>query len=260
MKAPTRILVVVFGLVVLLAAGGEFGARWHANQQTQERVPASVDNPQVSFPIPSLLIDAADKNLSHLRFSAEGEVPLEADITDLDIHDTANPVAGRMDATLRLSDAYLLAAIQSQQDALIHDEPLGLGGTLGLGERLSDLTRVTAYTSSAASGTSTVSFGSSTGSLEIRPSVSGGELRIDATNLTVGGIDFGSTVRDLITSVINTQLKENLQGFTIQSVTVGDGATTVTVSAENINLSQKGNLSNLASQDPVGGVTTSDSQ
>lgn len=232
MKSPVRILAVVFGLVVLLAAGGECGARWYANQQTQERVPASVENPQVSFPIPSLLIDAADKNLSHLRFSAEGEVPLEADIKGLDISDTSNPIAGQMDATLRLTDAYLLAAIQQQQDNL------GLGGGSALGGRLDELTRVTAYTSSATSGTSTVRFGSNTGSLEIQPSVSGGELRIDATNLTVAGIDFGGTVGDLITSVINQKITENLQGFSVESVAVGDGATTVRVTAHNINLNQ----------------------
>ncbi len=226
MKTPTRIVAVGVGLVVLLAAGGEFGARWYANQETQQRVPASVENPRLSFPIPSLLIDAADRTISHVTFSAEGEVPLEADIKDLDISDSANPIAGQLVATVHLSDTYLLAAIQQQQ------ESRGFSGLLG------DLTRVTKYSSSAATGTSTVSFGNNTGSLDIRPSASGGEFHVASTELTVGGLTVGNTIEDLIASAITSILNENLQNFTVTFVEVGDGITTVTVTAQGINLNQ----------------------
>lgn len=231
--------ILVALLIILLVA--EFGLRWFIGNELRSSFQEQAardgvtleEDPTVAFGATPLVFSVVRGTIPSVEISLPstlqitdqevlGQPAAVATLTDLDISDPSHPVAAHLVTTAEVPDAYMLATIQH---ALRSDNT---GGFV----QVSDLR------SNPAEGTLDVSFNNGIAVLNLVPTPVDGNLSFEATGASFLGFDLPRQVSDLITRGLQQGVQEQAGGFRIDAFEVVDGGARLTLSGENVALSQ----------------------
>ncbi|MBK4137098.1 DUF2993 domain-containing protein [Corynebacterium macginleyi] len=231
--------VLVALLVIILIA--EFGLRWFIGHQMTEEFKNSAkeqgiavtEDPSISFGGSPLLFGLLRGSISQVDMTTPSTLQIEgshikgqpaAEIHAKDLStDTNNPVAGFLRATTTVPDEYLLASFQKG----ISDQ----SGSEIIGNMV-----VTEITANDQGDELEVKFGGGVASLSLKPSAHDGKLEITTTKAAI----FGLSLPEQATSAISDALQDGLSkqlvahAMQVESVDVGDGQLTLTVTGTDV--------------------------
>lgn len=234
-KFLTGLLVAV--LVLLLVS--EFGLRWFignqltsaVEEQAREEGVALTEDPKISFgayplvfsvpggTIPSVTVDIP----STLQISGTeilGQPSMNLQLDELRITGDS-PVAGHMVATTLLTDEYLTAVVK---------QSMAQDGT--------GLVEVTGVRSNTAENALDVEFAGGLADLQVRPVPVDGRLNLDIVSGSLFGIGLPQQLTDVITMALREGVDDATQGFRVDEFTVIEGGSRLTVSGDDVALSE----------------------
>lgn len=236
-KFLVGILVAI--LVVVLAA--EFGLRWFIGNELRSgfRDQAAADgvtleeDPTVSFGASPLVVSVLRGTIptvdlsipSTLQISDQGiagQPAAVATLTDLDLSDRQNPVAAHLVTTAEVPDEYLLATVQQSMRA----------------ENADSFIQVTDLTSNPAEGAVDLAFNNGVATLTLVPTPVDGDLTFQASGASILGFDLPRQVSDAISLGLREGVQQQAGGFRIDAFEVVEGGARLTLSGENVALSQ----------------------
>ncbi|WJY62408.1 hypothetical protein CATRI_01475 [Corynebacterium atrinae] len=247
--------VLVAIMVVLLVA--EFGLRWFIGNQLREgfREDAQAngvevtEEPTISFGATPLVFTALSGNVksveidtpSTVEITNQGDLPeikgqpaAQLFLTDLDISDPNNPIAGSLRTTSEVSDDYLLATVQISMAEQMASSDSNVGTQL-----MQQLIKVTDITSNPSDNTIDVEFTDGAAQLSLRPIPQDGALSFEAIGATLFGFELPAQVTTMITDALKQALSDStVEGMQIENIEVLDGSVRLTLTGQNVKLSE----------------------
>lgn len=251
-----KVIVGVLVAVLLILLVAEFGLRWFIgqqlrssfNEQAEETGVVVEEDPTISFGATPLVLSILGGTINEVNVttpstleivpSGGGSAPPEINgqpaadvmITDLDISDTQNPVAGRLVTTTEVPDEFLLATVQQQMAAQQGDasDPAT--------SFLQDLISITDITSNAQAGALDVEFTGGAAVLTLQPVMVDGQLTFEATNAALFGFDLPGQVADGITRALQDGMAEQVGQLGVEEFEVIEGGVRIRVVGDNVNL------------------------
>lgn len=270
MKTLWKTLLIVAVVLLALLLVAEIGLRWYLGSQmkTQFReateaqgVTAEAD-PEVSFGagpltlgvlrgvIPQMDIDTPESLKITGTDAGSPEVSgtpaAKVHVTDLDLTDQDNPVAGHLKATTDVPDEFMLAAIQRAF------EQAGSRSTSGTrvsdGQSLAEgimrqLIKVTDVTSDPESQALELEFTDGAATLKMQPQVADGTVNFNVLGTTFFGFDLPEEVTEMIEQALQGSVDDAVDpistgGLRVEEFRVVDGGAVVTVSGDDVPLSE----------------------
>lgn len=233
----------------MLVIAAEFGVRWMIGDQMKKDFAStgqSSEQPEVSFgPTPVLLSQltgtipemtlrtpstvsiASDPNGAP---KVEGTPATEIDMTDLNIKDSRNPVAGTIDVRTELPEDFLLA--QAQASMAANKQTSGDIAT----QLIQGLVKVTNIDAVAADQSVKVEFTDGAATLTLRPTVENGALTFAAENASLLGMNLPPQVTEVITGTLEKQSTELSGLLKVQDMQVQDDKILLHLSGTNVPL------------------------
>lgn len=279
MKTLWKTLLVVAVVLLALLLVAEIGLRWYLGSQmkTQFReateaqgVTAEAD-PEVSFGvsplvlgvlrgvIPQMDIDTPESlkitGTDQGAHEVSGTPAAKVHVTDLDLTDQDNPVAGHLTASTDVPDEFMLATIQQAF------EQAGSGSTSGTqasdGQNLAEgimrqLIKVTDVTSDPDTQALELEFTDGAATLKMQPKVEDGGVTFDVLGTTFFGFDLPDEVTEMIEQALKGSVDDAVDpaatgGMRVEEFRVVDGGAVVTVSGDDVPLSEAGSAAELGS-------------
>nr|WP_274709777.1 LmeA family phospholipid-binding protein [Corynebacterium sp. c6VSa_13] len=245
-------MIVVLAVV---AAAAEFAVRWYAGreiadefraQATAENPGFTPDDPKVSFGLHPVIAAAVTRTVGHVEVDTPSTLMVRGDdisgqpgshlvLTDLDISDQNNPVAGTLEATSTLSNEFLLATVRHTINAQAAQEA---GGGFGA-QLLRSLVQVTDVRSDAAADTLVVEFSGGAASATLTPAPSGDAITFAVTKTEVLGLELPEEVTRQLTQALQEGISQQLArfgGLAITQATATEEGLTASVRGENVAL------------------------
>lgn len=251
-KTIWKIFVSLALVFVLLLIGAEFGLRWMISDQMKKDFAAqggtAAAEPSISFgPTPILLsqltkqIPAVDISTpSTLQISdgtdgvprVDGAPATQVSIKDLNIQDSAHPVAGHMKVSTELTEDFLLAQAQA---SMAEQTKKQQGGGIAA-QLLAGLIKVTKVDALAAEQAVRVEFTDGAATLTLHPSVENGQLKFKADKASVLGMNLPSQVTDTLTKGMEKQATEVSSLLKVEEIKVEDTKVDVRLEGDNVPL------------------------
>ncbi len=252
-----KVIVGILVAILLLVLVAEFGLRWFIghqlrssfNQQAEETGVVVEEDPSISFGATPLVLSILGGSINEVNVTTpstlditypggdsslpeiSGQPAADIDITDLDISDTDNPVAGRLVTTAEVPDEFLLATIQRQM-AEQQGEVTNPATSF-----MQELITITDITSNPAESTLDVEFTRGAAVLTLQPIAVDGQLTFEATNAALFGFSLPDQVADGITRALQDGVSEQVGQLGVENFEVIDGGVRIRVAGENVNLS-----------------------
>ncbi|WP_293770583.1 DUF2993 domain-containing protein [uncultured Corynebacterium sp.] len=235
-KAWKIIVGILVGLLILILIA-EFGLRWFmASQMTKQFESEGGGKAEVSFGSSPMLLGLAQGSLPEMNVSTESTLRIDgenisgqpaADIHIEDMSVSGDPVAGHLTTSTTLPDDYLLATLQK-----------GIADKAG-NDTLGDVV-ITDLVANQASGDVSVEFAGGLFSLTLVPEAKDGRLAFTATSSKILAWNLPDEVTSKISETLTNGMQDQLTtgDMTMDSVTVGDGEISLTMSGNNVNLNE----------------------
>lgn len=241
MASIWKFLVGILVALLIMVLAAEFGLRWFIGNElrTSYREQAAQDgvtleeDPTISFGTTPLVVSALSGTIPTVEISvpstlqitdqgALGQPAAVATLTDLDISDRDNPVAAHLVTTAEVPDDYLLATIRQSLE-----EQGGAG-----------FIQVTGLDANPTEGTLDLAFNNGAAVLNLVPRPVDGTLTFEAAGASLFGFDLPRQVSDIITHGLQQSVQEQAGDFRIDAFDVVPGGARLTLSGENVALSQ----------------------
>ncbi|APT89909.1 hypothetical protein CSPHI_01070 [Corynebacterium sphenisci DSM 44792] len=255
---PGRAAGILIGLLVvvaLIAAAAEIGARaWVSHQidegfrqaMAEESVTAPED-PETSFGAAPLLPGLLSRSIGRAEIRAPRTLLIEDPLgergapvvrgtpaarvllTDLDVSDAADPVAGGVEITASVPADLILA------EANLATRPAGDS----LLERMAaDLTRMTKVTPDPARGVLVCEFGGGLASADVTPVARGGAVEAEVSGGALAGIDADAVIAALADAAVSGPVAQIGGGLTVTGIRVVPGGLEVDLAGSGVRLSE----------------------
>lgn len=237
-----KIIVGVLVTLLVLVLVAEFGLRWFVGNQmkTQLRDNAESDgvvmqaDPSVHFGASPLVIGVLSGSIGQITMDVpstldisdagiKGQPATQLEVTDLKLN---SQTAGHLVATTTLPDDFLLKTFQ---DNLREQSGLSVLGDIV----------VTDITTKEAEDTLEIQLGGGLATLSLVPRATDGKLNIEVTRASLFGMELPAEAAQKISQSLSEGLSEQLAGsdLSIEDVQVEEGTLKITVSGDNVNLS-----------------------
>lgn len=255
-----RVLVGILVLLLVLLVVAELGLRWFIGNQlrstfeadAQEQGVTLEEDPSISFGATPLVFSVLGRNIPQMEMTTPSTLQIEypdgpnsipevngspaamVNITDLDITDPNNPVAGTMNTTTEIPEDMILAMIQQSTAASQEgSDPTDFGAAI-----VQELVKVTDVSTQPDTNTLDVEFTGGAAVLSLEPRVENGELLFQATNANLFGFDLPEQVTGMITSALEKGMQDATGDMEITEFTVIEGGIRVSIRGENLPLSE----------------------
>ena len=234
-----KFLGIVLALLVLLGVGGEFGARWYVGQQLKSST--GVADSSIGFGSSPLLVGIVRQQLPEVTLDvpAHGDNPgMKAYITDLNLSDPDNPVAGTMRTEATISQESMLAQLQSAQAQQEIDTAAGDIDAIAQAI-VQELLKVTGLGTDAAAGTLLVEMQDGNAVITLKPVVADNTVTFDVIDTQIFGFSLPQQVSDALSSILAGSTDSfNTENLTITNLVVVDGGMNITLEGTNVPLSE----------------------
>ncbi|KXU19110.1 hypothetical protein HMPREF3155_02510 [Corynebacterium sp. HMSC06D04] len=242
-------VLVAFLVLILLA---EFGLRWFMGNQMKDQFAQaakdqgieSQEDPNISFGTTPILLGLFGGKLSEMNMETpstlqidgteiKGQPATNVHIEDMTLSD--DPVAGSLRASTKVPDDYLLATFQK-----------GIADESG-SEQVGNLV-VTNITANDAENLLDVEFAGGLANLALEPKAQDGNLSITAKNASLLGFDLPKEATDAISTALQKGMKDQFigEGLSVDEVDVADGELNLTITGQDVPMSELGSAANAA--------------
>lgn len=234
-------VLVAFLLLILIA---ELGLRWFIGSQmksqftdsAKEQGIESPEDPDVSFGASPMIFGMLNGKVPEMNMKTPSTLQIDgtqingqpaADVHVEDMTLSQEPVAGTLRASTTVPDQFLLATFQKAIAEQSGNDTLG------------NLV-VTAITANDAEDDLTVQFAGGLAELALKPEVHDGQLAINAEKASLFGFDLPEQATSAISDALQNGMSEQLAGqaLTFDSIDVGAGELTVTLSGHDVPMSE----------------------
>ncbi|MDU0479063.1 DUF2993 domain-containing protein [Staphylococcus chromogenes] len=244
-------LIVVIGLIVV-----EFGLRWYISDSMKKQLAAdagssqvNVDDASIKFGPTPLLLSAATRNVPSVDIETpstlnitQGAVPkvsgspaAKLHISDMDIHNPNDPVAGHLVVNTQVPEEFLLAQIQS---AMAEQQQHQTTKNDLASQLMSNLVKVTDVQANGEKGAIEVTLTDGAATLDLKPTAKDGQVKFEAANAQLLGISMPKQVTDAISKGLEQQATDVGNELKIEKMDVINDALDITFSGDNVPLSQ----------------------
>ncbi|MGP6174779.1 LmeA family phospholipid-binding protein [Corynebacterium sp. A21] len=257
-----RVLVGILVVILILLVVAELGLRWFIGDQLRSTFEADAqeqgitleEDPSISFGTTPLVFSVLGRNIPQLEMTTPSTLQIDypdgpnsipevngspsatVAITDLDIADPNNPVAGTMNTTTEIPDDMILAMIQQSTAASQEgSDATDFGAAI-----MQELIKITDVSAQPDTNTIDVEFTGGAAVLSVEPRVENGELRFQATGASLFGFDLPEQVTGMITAALEEGMQDATGDMEITEFTVIDGGIRVSIRGENLPLSELG--------------------
>lgn len=248
-------LIGLLVVVALLAAAAEIGARaWVSHridegfqQAMAEESVTAPEDPETSFGAAPLLPGLLSRSIGRAEIHAPRTLLIEDPLgergapvvrgtpaarvllTDLDVSDAADPVAGGVEITATVPADLILA------EANLATRPAGDS----LLERMAaDLTRMTKVTPDTARGVLVCEFGGGLASADVTPVARGGAVEAEVSGGALAGIDADAVIAALADAAVSGPVAQIGGGLTVTGIRVVAGGLEVDLAGSDVRLSE----------------------
>lgn len=266
-KKIWQILVGILVLILVLLVIAEMALRWFIGDQlrstfedqAREQGITLAEDPEVSFGASPLVFSLLGGTISEMDMSTPATLQINYPdgpnstpevlgspaatirMSDLDISNPDDPVAGEMYTTTEIPDEMILAMIQrSTVDTAGASQDTGFGASI-----LQELIKVTDITSRPEGNVIDVEFTNGAAVLSVEPRVEAGSLLFQATNASLFGFDLPAEVSDMITTALAENMQDATDDMEITEFHVIDGGIQLGIRGENLPLSEMGGAASL---------------
>ncbi len=254
-RAPGIILGVLV-IVALLLVAAEIGVRMYIGKEIaagfreheESRGAVVHEDPEVSFGATPVLLAALTKNVPSMdmkipetldiqdptgdngRPTVVGTPRSDVTLTDVDITDQRDPVAGHVEVHTHIPVDLMLA------EANISAADATAGGGM-LGDLAQQALRLTKLTPHPDRGVLTAEFSGGLLTADIRPVVRDGGITAEVEGGSLLGLPTDDLIRMIVEAAVSGPAHQIGAGITVHDVTVTDQGTTAHLSGDNVRLS-----------------------
>lgn len=244
-KTIWKIFVSLALVILLLLVAAEFGVRWIVSDQLKKDYQQSSVEPKISFGPTPLLLSQITGVVPSVRIQAPSSISIadgptikgapasDVKITDLNIRDQNNPVAGHLDVSTALPEDFLLA----QAQASMNDQRGRTGGN-ELQQMITGMIKITGLDTLQNEQAVKVEFTDGAATLKLKPEVKDGQLKFRAEDASLFGFNLPGQVTETLTKSLEKQSADIAGGLHVKQLDVEDTQITLTLAGDNVPLNE----------------------
>lgn len=248
-----KILVSLALALVVLMIVAELGVRWvisnEMKKQVAQETSANAQDASIKFGPTPVLLSQLTKNVPHVEINTpstlqiqQGNPPktsgvpaTQMEISDLNISDQNNPIAGHLVVHSQLPEDYLLAQIQ----ASLAEQTANTKSKDITSQLISNLVKVTDLNTNQQTGNLEVVFTDGAAKLNLHPATQDGKVKFEAQGAELFGFELPKQATDSITKALEKQANEAGGKLRIDDFRVIDKALDVTFSGDDVPLNDQ---------------------
>lgn len=251
-KKIWKAFITIALVLALLLIAAEFGLRWAISDQMKKEFASSTgqaqEEPSIKFgPTPVLLsqltgvIPSVEMRTPATYTIADGpngapsivgDPASHVMISDLNISDRNNPIAGHLEAETELPEDFLLA----QAQAGVANQKAASGNDL-TSQLINGLVKITKFDAVAAENAVKVEFSNGAATLTLRPIATNGGLIFEAEQANLLGLDLPSSITETISKALAKQADQAASDLSVDEVVVEEYGVRLRFSGDDVPLS-----------------------